>query len=904
MGNHSAVGPIAGIMSGMTTRPVAQSIPTTRKILFASFTVVVFFGLVELILALAGFRPVLVEDDPYVGFSSSIELFQPTADGTRLETAPNKLAWFNHQVFPASKPAATIRVFTLGGSTTYGRPFEDTTSFSGWLRAYLRSAAPSTQWEVINAGGISYASYRVVTLMEELVRYKPDLFIIYSGHNEFLEQRTYGELIEEAPALTRTRLLLQHSRLWTLGRRIADSGRARARQRYQLSGEVEELLESSAGLDYYYRDRDFSARVFDHYLLNLRRMVALARAAGAEVILMTVAGNEKDFAPFKSQYRDGLDENEKAEHAELLARAANSLELDEVGDARDFAAAAVRLDPLHAEGHFLLGQAQFRLDLIDDAASSFGRAIAEDVCPLRAQPEINRAILEVAREGVPLVDSRRTLQQHMMDLAGHTILGDEIFLDHVHPRVEMNGLLARALVDRMRDMGLVQIDASWYERIGDTVEETIVSKIGAEEYARAYKNLSKVLIWAGKTREAAKYVAQAEAVLGGDWELRLNAGVVQLEAGDLEAAVVSFQQATRLNPGAAAAWDRLGSAYSMAGQLEAAVEAGRRAVELDPTAGLAWNNLGVSYAIMGDTDQALAATRRAVALDPDHAEAHNNLGTLLFDRGDLEGAAASFRTAIELRPGYAEAISNHALVMAEGGRFREALAGFAQALGHDSGLAAAHFGRGRVLVATGEVDAAITSFQATTHLDPLHVEAWENLGRALATVGRLEDAAEAVRRGIEANPRAAELHRLAGAIEAGSERFDDAARYFAAAIELEPEMVEAWIDLAQAYLAQDLVEAALEIFQRALALHEDNDQLQYRMAVALLGSGRIEEGVRRLETAVTLNPDNAAAILDLAIVSEHLGHRERALELYRRAARLDPALAAAHEGARRLGEAE
>jgi Flp pilus assembly protein TadD len=87
-------------------------------------------------------------------------------------------------------------------------------------------------------------------------------------------------------------------------------------------------------------------------------------------------------------------------------------------------------------------------------------------------------------------------------------------------------------------------------------------------------------------------------------------------------------------------------------------------------------------------------------------------------------------------------------------------------------------------------------------------------------------------------------------------------------------------------------------------MHEDNDQLQYRMAVALLGSGRIEEGVRRLERAITLNPDNAAAILDLAVVSEHLGHRERAFELYRRAARLDPTLAAAHEGARRLGEVE
>ena len=888
----------------MNARNAPESIPTARKIAFAVLAVAIFFGLVELVLALAGVRPVLVEEDPYVGFSSSIKLFRSTADGARLETAPNKLGWFNRQVFPASKPAGTIRIFTLGGSTTYGRPFEDTTSFSGWLRAYLRAADPTTRWEVINAGGISYASYRVATLMEELVEYEPDLFFIYSGNNEFLEKRTYGELLEEAPALTRTRLLLQHSRLWALGRRIAGSRQQRARERYELSGEVEELLDSSAGLDYYHRDPEFSARVFDHYLLNLRRMVGLARAAGAEVILMTVAVNQKDFAPFKSQHRDGLSADDESEHARLLERAASALEVDEAGAARDLAAAAVGLDPLYAEGHYLLGRARLRLGLIENAASSFERAIIEDVCPLRAQPEINRAILEVAREGTPLVDSRRILKQHMADRTGNSILGAELFLDHVHPRVEVNGLLARALVDRLREMGLAEVDADWHDSAGEAVDTDIVSRIGPEDYARAHKNLSKVLIWAGKTTEAERYVAQAEAVLGGDWELRHNAGVVRLEAGDIGGAIESFREATRLNREAAPAWDRLGSAYSMIGELDAAVEAGRRAVELDPKAGQAWNNLGVSYALRGDADEALAVTRRAVELDPEHAEAHNNMGVLLFDRGELDSAAASFQRATELRPAYAEAMTNHALVLAERGRFREALELFATALRHDAGLAAAHFGRGRVLAATGEVAAAIGSFRTTTELEPLHVEAWESLGRSLGTAGRLAEAAEAVGRGIEANPRAARLHHLAGAIAAGEQRFDDAARHFSAAVELAPEMAQAWIDLAQVHLANGEVEAALEIFDRALAIHESSDQLQYRMAVAFLGSGRIDEGIRRLEEAVRLNPDNAAALLDLALISEHLGRHERALELYRRAAALDPTLAAAHEAARRLEATE
>ena len=43
----------------------------------------------------------------------------------------------------------TYRIFCLGGSTTYGRPYNDTTSFAGWLRELLPVADPQRRWEVI-----------------------------------------------------------------------------------------------------------------------------------------------------------------------------------------------------------------------------------------------------------------------------------------------------------------------------------------------------------------------------------------------------------------------------------------------------------------------------------------------------------------------------------------------------------------------------------------------------------------------------------------------------------------------------------------------------------------------------------------------------------------------------------
>lgn len=151
-----------------------------------------------------GLQPITQQGDPFVGFSRQIPLFEQVegatdGDGPQpldgqdarardtayLQTAYGKLVWFNPQSFPKRKPEGTRRIFCMGGSTTYGRPFADSTSYCGWLRRFLPLVDPSQEWEVINAGGVSYASYRVAALMEELAQYEPDLFIVLSAHNEF-----------------------------------------------------------------------------------------------------------------------------------------------------------------------------------------------------------------------------------------------------------------------------------------------------------------------------------------------------------------------------------------------------------------------------------------------------------------------------------------------------------------------------------------------------------------------------------------------------------------------------------------------------------------------------------------------------------------------------------------------
>ncbi len=717
-----------------------QEMSSARKLvlnlLLSVGSLVVFFSGVELMLALAGVQPILVESDPYVGFQSSIRLYEVSESGDDLQTAGNKLEFFNAQRFPRIKAEGTSRVFTLGGSTTYGRPYDDRTSFSAWLREYLRVVDPSRRWEVINAGGISYASYRVALLMEELVDYEPDLFIIYSGNNEFLERRTYSQLIAEPVALTKTRLLLQKSRLWAVGRRATSGSEGRALERYELGGEVRELLNQSFGLDYYHRDAEFKSQVLDHYRFNLRRMVSLAQTVGARVILVTVPANESDFSPFKSEHRDGLSSKRQSQIAGDLERARLALDAENWEESLRLVDRALEADSLYAETHYLRGRALMGLERDAEAGSSFARAIAEDVCPLRALEEANWIIAETAeRSNSGFVDFRSILKEAVESRLGHRSLGDESFLDHVHPTVEVHGDLAAALVDEMGAMGLLDLGAEWYSQIRPFVAEEIRSRVEPELTARAHKNLAKVLIWAGKNREAEKYVRLAEEVLEADWEVHFNAATVAMrERGDHRTALVRLQKALELRPDSARVHDLLAVVHMTAGDWDKALEAGIRAVRLDPEMVLAWSNLSIYYRMLGNVDAALSAARQALSLDPNSAESLNNLGNVYRAKGELHQALASYQEAIALRKNFPEAKTNAGMTLGALQRYAEAEDHFRDVVANDPDAVMARLGLAQTLLIRGKPHAALEHIEKVLERDPQSVKAGELRGYALEEI--------------------------------------------------------------------------------------------------------------------------------------------------------------------------
>jgi len=623
-----------------------------KKLALGCGVTTAFFALVELILLAAGVVPLYERTDPYVGFSGYTPLFTkraPSGGEPVYVTAHNKHRWFNPQRFPARKAEGTTRIFCIGGSTTYGRPYDDRTSFCGWLRLFLPAVDPSRRWEVINAGGISYASYRAARLMEELADYEPDLFLVYSGHNEFLERRTYDKLLETPELVRNLGALASRLRLYSVLYDVTYERDA------ILPTEVKTLLERSVGPEDYHRDDEMRDAILDHYRTSLIRMTHIGERAGARMILVTPASNVGDFSPFKAEPgpRASPPEIRQVDTLKLAASAA----LDEGDPARAVAIAerALALDDRDAELLYLQARALRALGRMDKARRAFIDARDEDVCPLRALTPVRAIVADVARaRNTGLVDFARVVEEVSPD----GIPGSELFLDHVHPTIEGNRLLALAIVQEMTDGGIVSPAATWNEAAIAEIGEQLESSLDEQAHAVALRNLGRVLLWAGKHEEAERLVDRAVAATSEDGETHFQKGTLLRRAGDIEAALAHYREAARLAPWNAAVRQALGVLLSELGRkAEARVEL-ETAIRLNRTLVDVHYDLGIVLAALGEGRQAEAAYRAALTRDPNHAEVHNNLGVLLAKRGDLAAASEHFTEALRIDPGHRKATAN------------------------------------------------------------------------------------------------------------------------------------------------------------------------------------------------------------------------------------------------------
>ena len=402
----------------------AAPVELSRRLKLWFSLVTVMGGVLVILLSLEGSLWLLgyqsPVSDPYESFVARSPLFKE-ADGMMITDIPRS-HFFHVQRFPRFKPAGTKRVFVFGGSTTFGyaldNPKQD--SYVNQLGLQLQEKFPGTQFEMINCGGKSYASYRLVDLVEECVEYSPDLVIIMSGHNEFIEARHYKDLIADDSFRnqvwyrTKTAHLVDHVASW-VGEQLGSADKSGL-------GANPFVTEK-----YIVRDPNEFRLTFEHYTRNLKRMIEACRAHDTPVILCTCPSNLLDHKPFYTEPPAGMSleeferREERAKELEMTGRPQQALKMAEE---------ILKDDPDSAFFLFIAGRCHYQLGNMDQARELLMQAKDKDDFPKRTLTNFNERVRELAAEyQLPLFDG----EKRFLDEAPERLPGEDLFEDDCHP---------------------------------------------------------------------------------------------------------------------------------------------------------------------------------------------------------------------------------------------------------------------------------------------------------------------------------------------------------------------------------------------------------------------------------------------------------------------------------------
>lgn len=342
------------------------------------------------------------------------------------------------QSFFREKPKDTYRIFTFGGSTTEGAIHMGKVSFTKFLEMKLHNILPSVNFEIINFGKSGETSKHVLEKVRIALEKEPDLFIIYSGHNEYIrfDEKTVNDFswIDDifAKSYLYNRLIKR-----VLGMLVDQSPLYITEKR---------RFEDKLICNPY----EFKV-IQEEYRSNLNEIIKLAKDSNINIILANVVGNYKGWEPNRSVHKLGLSDDEIKMWRHYFFRGREFL------NKRDFKSAiadfeiAKKIDDTFAELNYLSAKADEGIGLYDHAKKEYLRAIDNDGDPKIASTFFNNVIKELCHNyKIPCVDVISAFE----NVSENSLIGYNIMVDAHHPSMYGELIIAEEIIKVMVEKGI------------------------------------------------------------------------------------------------------------------------------------------------------------------------------------------------------------------------------------------------------------------------------------------------------------------------------------------------------------------------------------------------------------------------------------------------------------------
>ncbi len=474
------------------------------------------------------------------------------------------------------KPAHEFRVFVLGESSVQGYPYPYNIAFPAQLEIMLNDQFPKTGFHVINCGVTALNSFAILDFAEELLEYEPDLFVIYTGHNEFYGAFGAGSAVTslfQNRRLTRGLMTLQSTAVYRVFQRIVLG----ISDRFSPEDPPVGLIEIMAKNKSIPVDSGVFQTTMDHFRGNLEEICNRASRRKVPVLVCSLVSNIEGLSPM------GSEENDSAEFRQLRTTALSELSGNDIETAARTAEQIKSRFPGNAWGYFVAGKAA-NMHRAGSGCSDLATARDLDGLRFRAPGHLNRIGAETAKKFGNMVHF--AAMEPVFDANSESgCPGYNLFVDHVHPTAYGHYLIARTIANRLVETRLIpdsdDRSVQWpdwngcRQIAGYTDVEELITQMQILSLYRTYP-LQTLQEAPDRIREADRRIREIYGSLpgvmqatyerwvgeGGRFDLHFEAGKTYLQNGDCVAAANEFALALKAHPGNTAIIEFLGKAES------------------------------------------------------------------------------------------------------------------------------------------------------------------------------------------------------------------------------------------------------------------------------------------------------------------------------------------------------
>jgi tetratricopeptide (TPR) repeat protein len=340
----------------------------------------------------------------------------------------------------------------------------------------------------------------------------------------------------------------------------------------------------------------------------------------------------------------------------------------------------------------------------------------------------------------------------------------------------------------------------------------------------------------------------------------LDAGLVELNRGNVFEAIRIFKKVVRAEPSSPAASFYLSGLYTGMGRYGMAYGYLNAAMKDNPGQGSYYHQLGVIRRYEGCRPEALAAFQQALkaGMGKDEAAAWRQIGDLQVDLLDWDKALDAYRNVLRLQPNDAGARLAMGRLYLDRNDPQRAISELRAALESASLPDGVYSSLGRAYRAAGDLESAVSILQKGVERNPADQESLYLLGQVLLALGRDNEGRRAMGEYQSLQERLSRTNSLfETAIErAQSGELERAEALLKEALRIAPRYAPALQALGAVQLNRGNTQGALEMLKQAQTSNPLNSETYFDMGTAYFRSGKLSEATDMTLRALVLDEED------------------------------------------------